>query len=158
MRGWACLRPFSAIGAACKRETSMLQAKRTLSPSLTAAMLTAACFGIVPISNANAQSQSPALPGQTQPGQTQSVPEQKLDATAAAIKKLTAVREDYEERIKAAEPSDKERIASEAKGALEKAITDQGLSLPEYTQILVIARNDPEVQEKIIQRLGALDK
>jgi uncharacterized protein DUF4168 len=135
----------------------MLRAKQRL--TFTAAMLTATWLSAVPMSNAHAQSQSPALPGQTQPGHTepgqaQTVPDQKLDQAAAAIKKLATVREDYEQRINAAEPNDKERIAEEAKGALAKAITDQGLSLPEYTQILVIARNDPAVQDKIIQRLG----
>ena len=130
----------------------MLRAKQRL--TFTAAMLTVTWFSAVPMSNAHAQSQSPALPGQTEPGQTQTVPDQKLDQAAAAIKKLATVREDYEQRINAAEPNDKERIAEEAKGALAKAITDQGLSLPEYTQILVIARNDPAVQDKIIQRLG----
>jgi hypothetical protein len=130
----------------------MLRVKQRL--SFTAAMLTATWLSAVPMSNAHAQSQSPALPGQTEPGQAQTVPDQKLDQAAAAIKKLATVREDYEQRINAAEPNDKERIAEEAKGALAKAITDQGLSLPEYTQILVIARNDPAVQDKIIQRLG----
>jgi hypothetical protein len=37
-------------------------------------------------------------------------------------------------------------------------VTDQGLSLPEYTSILVIAQNDPEVQKKILQRLGPSGK
>jgi hypothetical protein len=90
--------------------------------------------------------------------QTQNVPDQKLDAAAAAIKQLATVREDYEQRISAAEPTDRERIAEEAKTALAKAITDQGLSLPEYTSILVIAQNDPEIQEKILRRLGPSDK
>ena len=134
----------------------MLRTARRL--TFTAAILTATWFCAVPASHAHAQSQSPAPPGQMEPNQTQNVPDQKLDAAAAAIKKLASVREDYEQRIQAAEPSDKERIAEEAKGALAKAITDQGLSLPEYTQILVIARNDPAVQDKIIQRLGTPDK
>jgi hypothetical protein len=134
----------------------MLRANHRL--TFTAAMLTITWLCAVPATNAHAQSQPPALPGQTQPGQTQNIPDQKLDAAAAAIKKLATVREDYEQRIQAAEPNDKERLTEEAKGALAKAITDQGLSLPEYTQILVIARNDPEVQEKIIQRLGTSDK
>jgi hypothetical protein len=131
----------------------MLRATRTLTPSLTAAVLAVTWFYAVPASSAYAQSQPPGLSDQTS-----NVPDQKLDAAAAAIKQLATVREDYEQRIKAAEPTDRERIAEEAKTALAKAITDQGLSLPEYTSILVIARNDPDVQEKILQRLGSSDK
>jgi hypothetical protein len=141
----------------------MLRAEQRL--TFTAAMLAATWFCAAPMSNAHAQAQSPApsqspspaLPGQTQPNQKQDISDQKLDAAAAAIKKLATVREDYEQRIQAAQPNDKERLAEEAKGALAKAITDQGLSLPEYTQILVIARNDPAIQDKIIQRLGPAD-
>jgi hypothetical protein len=131
----------------------MLRATRTLTSSLAAAVLAATSFYAAPASNAYAQSQSPGFPGQTS-----NVPDQKLDAAAAAIKQIASVREDYEQRIVAAEPTDRERIAEEAKGALAKAVTDQGLSLPEYTSILVIAQNDPEVQEKILQRLGPSGK
>jgi hypothetical protein len=127
----------------------MLRAPRILTSSLTAAVLAVTWFYAVPASNGYAQPQPPGLTDQMP-----NVPDQKLDAAAAAIKQLATVRDDYEQRIKAAEPTDKERIAEEAKTALAKAITDQGLSLPEYTSILVIARNDPEVQEKILQRLG----
>ena len=39
-----------------------------------------------------------------------------------------------------------------------KAITDQGLSVEEYTLILVVAQNDPVVREKILQRIGPSPK
>jgi hypothetical protein len=55
--------------------------------------------------------------------------------------------------LAAAAPSDKERIANEAINALAKAVTDQGLSLEEYDSILEVAQNDPEVREKIRQRI-----
>jgi hypothetical protein len=41
----------------------------------------------------------------------------------------------------------------EANSALTRAVTDQGLSVEEYTAIMVIAQNDPQVREKILQRL-----
>ena len=42
---------------------------------------------------------------------------------------------------------------AEANDALEKAVTDQGLSVEEYSSILEVAKNDPEVRGKIIQRI-----
>jgi hypothetical protein len=44
-------------------------------------------------------------------------------------------------------------IADEGNTALAKAITEQGLSLDEYSSILVVAQNDPVVREKILQRI-----
>ena len=34
-----------------------------------------------------------------------------------------------------------------------KAVTDRGLSVEEYTSILEVAGNDPDVRQKIIQRI-----
>jgi Domain of unknown function (DUF4168) len=51
--------------------------------------------------------------------------------------------------------TDKERIAEEGNKAMEKAITDQGLSVEEYTAILNAAQNDPDVGDKLVQRLQA---
>jgi|EndMetStandDraft_5_1072996.scaffolds.fasta_scaffold401988_2 hypothetical protein len=128
----------------------MLRATRNVLPSLTVATLAVAWLHAVPASNASAQSQAQP-PGLSEP--TPNVSDQKLDAAAAAIKQVITIKEDYEQRIEAAAPTDKERVAGEAKTALEKAVTDQGLSLPEYSAILVVAQNDPEVKEKILQRL-----
>jgi hypothetical protein len=125
---------------------------------LAAAALAAAWLLSVPAANAHAQSpqaQSPdaQTPSQEPSDQTPNVPDQKLDAAAAAIKQVVAVKDDYQQRLDAAEPSDKKRIAEEANNALVKAVTDQGLAVEEYTSVLVAAQNDPEVREKILQRI-----
>ena len=94
--------------------------------------------------------QSPS-PGATD--QPSNIPDQKIDAAAAAIQRVASIKQDYQQRIAAAAPDDKERILKEAIGALEKAVTDQGLSVEEYDSILTVAQNDPKVLEKIRQRL-----
>ena len=54
----------------------------------------------------------------------------------------------------AAAPSgDRKRIANEASDALTKAVTDQGLSVNEYAEIVDAAQNDAGVREKILQRI-----
>jgi phosphatidate phosphatase PAH1 len=83
----------------------------------------------------------------------ESISEQKLDATAAALEQVASVKEDYQRRIKAADPADKNRLAEEGHNALVKAVTDKGLSVEEYTSILEVAENDPAVREKILQRM-----
>jgi predicted ATPase with chaperone activity len=113
---------------------------------LSAAMLVAAVPAV------SAQEQSPA-PSPSEP--SQNIPDQKLDAAAAALNQIANVKENYQQRIDSASPDEKQRLATEANGALVKAVTDQGLSLEEYTAIIVVAQNDPVVREKIIQRLRA---
>lgn len=66
---------------------------------------------------------------------------------------MTAVKENYQQKLAEAPTAEKERIVGEAQAAMAKAVTDQGLSVEEYTAILQVAQNNPTVQDKIIQRL-----
>ena len=111
--------------------------------------------GLMPLAAANAQVQPPS-PGLSE--QTPNISDQKLDAAAAAIEQVASLKQDYQQRIAAAAPADRERIASEAMDALAKAVTDQGLSVEEYDSILEVAQNDPDVREKIRQRIRPLVK
>jgi hypothetical protein len=118
---------------------------RTWTPFLTAAILATAVPAV------NAQVQSPA-PSPSQP--SQSIPDQKLDATAAALNQIADVKESYTKQIEATpSESDKQRLVDDANKALVKAVTDQGLSVEEYTSIMVVAQNDPMVRQKILQRM-----
>ncbi len=60
---------------------------------------------------------------------------------------------EYQQRVDQASGSDKQQLVNEANGKMAKAITDQGLSVQEYTTIIVTAQNDPTVKEKLLQRL-----
>jgi Spy/CpxP family protein refolding chaperone len=130
---------------------------------LAATVLAAAWLLSFPAANAHAQSpqaQSPEAqtPSPDSSDQQPNVPDQKLDATAAAIRQVVAVKDDYQQRLDAADPSDKKRIAEEANSALVKAVTDQGLSVDEYASIMVVAQNDPAVRDKLVQRIRSSAK
>lgn len=115
---------------------------------------TAAGLLLMPV--ANAQNQSPSTPPSATPKSTTAptnIPDKKLDATAAAVKRVTAVRENYEQKLSKAPDADKEKIVGEANEAISKAVTDQGLSIEEYTSIMRVAQNDPVVRDKLLQRL-----
>jgi hypothetical protein len=120
-----------------------------LMPPLAATVVTVAWLFTVPVANTQTRSPSPGSSEQT----PKNIPDQKLDAAAAALEQVASVKEDYQRRIKAADPSDRDRIAEEAHNALVKAVTDRGLSVEEYSSILQLAENDPGVREKIIQRI-----
>ena len=115
--------------------------------------LAAACLVAVWLFSAaavNAQAQSPSS-GPSE--QSQNISEQKLDAAAAAMQQVASVKQSYQQRIEAASPDDKQRLADEGGKALANAVTGQGLSIEEYNSIITVAQNNPEVREKILQRV-----
>ena len=124
----------------------MQQLTRTLA---TAAFAATCVFG-VPAIGAQAQSQAPVPDASAQP---RDIPDQKLDAAVAAMQQVASLRQSYQQRLETAPPSDKERIADEANMALQKAVTDKGLSVDEYSEILTTAQSDPKVRGKILQRI-----
>ena len=110
------------------------------------------------VSTARAQAdRTPGLSARAPTEQTPDIPEQKLDAAVAAIKQIATVKADYEQKIEAAPPSDRERIADEAESALVRAVTDNGLSVKEYESIIVVAQNNPEILQKIIRKIRPWD-
>jgi Domain of unknown function (DUF4168) len=81
------------------------------------------------------------------------IPDQKLDAAAAALQKVVDLQQTYKQRMATAAPKDKDRIAKEADQQLSKAVTDQGLTVDEYSSILQVAQNDPDVRQRLLQRV-----
>jgi len=79
--------------------------------------------------------------------------EQKLDAAAAAIQQVAGLRQGYQQRMAEAGPAEQKRIAVETGTAVRKAVTDQGLSVTEYNEILETAQKDPDLRDRLVQRL-----
>src|SRR5258708_30725682 len=119
---------------------------RSATRSLAAAVLAAACQLWVPAASAQGPSPSPPSPGLTQP--SPDIPDPKLDAAAAALAQVATVKQNYQQRIEQAAPTDKERIAVEANAALVNAVEDQGLTVEEFNSILVVAHNDPDARAR----------
>jgi hypothetical protein len=97
-----------------------------------------------------AQAPAPAAPVQTQPA---NISDQKLDAAAAALEKVSGLKQSYEQKLSSASAGEREKIANEASDALSRAVTDQGLSVEEYNSIIQVAQNDPQVRQKILSRV-----
>jgi Domain of unknown function (DUF4168) len=131
--------------------------------SLAAAAVMVAWQLSVPVANAQAPSPSPGASDQSAKDpsakdQSANVPDQKLDAAAAALQRVVTLKADYQQRIDSAPAADRQRLAEEGSNALMKAVTDQGLSVEEYSSILTVAQNDPDVRQKILQRIRPADK
>jgi len=105
---------------------------------------------------ANAQQQAPSGPSATTPRPTTTptnISDKKLDAAAAAVKKVSVIKNNYEQQLAQAPVAEKKRLESEAGDAMAKAVTDQGLSIEEYTTIMQVAQKDPVVRDKLLQRI-----
>ena len=101
------------------------------------------------------QAQSlPNTPPLQTPSPSAPISDEKLNAAAAAIGQVSTIQQSYESKIAAAPASDKQRLAKERKDALDKAVTDQGLSVDEYNTIIRTAQNDPTVRDKLTQRMS----
>ena len=102
---------------------------------------------------ARPQAQSPTTQAPRSQSPSPTLSDEKLNAAAAAIGQVTSIRQNYERKISKAPPSDKRRLAEEENDALQKAVTDQGLSVDEYNSIIRIAEYDPAVRQKLAKRI-----
>jgi hypothetical protein len=127
---------------------------RLFTQSLATAILTAGCYVSIPTVNVLAQS-PPSGPSTSAPD----LSDQKLSATAAAMERVVSVQRDYRQRIAEVEaPAEKQRILARANEELTKAVTEQGLSVEEYTSILDAARGNPEIRDKLLQHIRPSDQ
>ena len=135
------------------------QIMRSVTYTLSAALLVAlAQFSAASAQTPPVQSPQTEVPQAQSSDQTipaASIPNQKLDAAAAAMQRVASLKRDYLKLLEDAAPDDQPRIVTEASSALEKAVTDQGLSVEEYTTIVEMAENDVQVRQKIIERMQA---
>lgn len=119
--------------------------------SYVAAIGVAGSLLAVPAGVATAQSNPPVQP--QAPAATADISDQKIDAVAAAVEQVARLEQDFRSQIQSAPSTDRQRILTEANTAITKAVTDQGLSVEEYGRIIQVAANDPDLRQKILQRL-----
>ena len=118
--------------------------------------MTLTAAGLLFMPAANAQQQAPSGPSSTTPSPRTTpanIPDKKLDAAAAAVKKVSVIKNNYDQQVAEAPVAEKQRLESEAGDAMAKAVTEQGLSIEEYTTILKVAQKDPVVRDKLLQRM-----
>ena len=90
---------------------------------------------------------------QNQPS-TSDISDQKLDQVAAAMLRADSLHKSYQQKLDQTPPEKQNSVIAEANNALQKAITDQGLSIDEYNTIIKTAQSDPAIRDKLVQRLG----
>jgi uncharacterized protein DUF4168 len=118
---------------------------------------TAVMLAWAPATTAQSGKPDTASPGATAP--SSNITDQKLDAAAAALQRVVSLQQQYRAKLaQTPDASDQQRLVAEANGELAKAVTDQGLSVEEYSSIMQVAQNDPEVRGKLLQRIDPAAK
>ena len=101
---------------------------------------------------------TPALAQQSQPPQTPGAPVQNGEMSDAmvhkvgtALRQVTTIRQDYEQRAKAANTQQQmQDLNDQAQKDMVKAIGAQGLSLQQYQRAIQMAQADATLRQRVI--------
>ena len=76
--------------------------------------------------------------------------EKRLNDFAAAAKEVFAIRQKYAPQFEAAgNETDKKQIVQQARGEMEQAIKGKGLTIDQYNEVLVAAKDDQALADKL---------
>jgi Domain of unknown function (DUF4168) len=89
-----------------------------------------------------------AIPSQT--GQA-AIPEQTIGKAGAALHDVAKLQQKYQGQMDAASPAQKKGISEQANAEAVQAIQSHGLSVQEYSNVVRIAQNDPQVKQRLLE-------
>ena len=107
-------------------------------------------MSIVPLA---AQQPSPSEPD-TMSGTTPNarVPDETVARTGAALRRVAEIHNVYAPKVEAAPtPDERTRLSSQATDAARKAISDQGLTVEQYNEVVVAAQDNTELEERLLE-------
>jgi phage protein D len=74
-----------------------------------------------------------------------------VQKVGAALRQVTAIRQTYEQRAKTADTQQQTQdLNNQARQEIVKAISDQGLSVPQYQQAIQMAQANPTLRQRVI--------
>lgn len=95
-------------------------------------------------------------PGQQAPAAQPTVTEEQIESFVVAARELGEINARYSPQLEQTEDTAKqEQIRREASGNMVEAIREAGLTVEEYNQIYTLTRTDPDVADKVKQKLDA---
>jgi hypothetical protein len=79
------------------------------------------------------------------------IPDEVVTKVGKAIAQIEAIRQDYTERLGAVSAQDAKRaLAERAEHEMVKAVTDEGLTVSEYNEVIEAAQSDKDVEERVL--------
>ena len=74
----------------------------------------------------------------------------------AALRQVAQVEQTYSQRLQSANtPEQKQDISKQANDAAATAITQQGLTIDQYKQVIQAAQSDPALKQRVLAAAGA---
>lgn len=96
-----------------------------------------------------------AVFAQVAPNQAAQLDDQNLRNFAKVYVQVEKIRQEYEPRAKgAANPDEGKQIQQEAQGKFREALTKEGMTEENYSQIFQVARADEGVRKKVLQMIA----
>jgi len=89
-----------------------------------------------------------ALPAQT--GAAAAPDAVTIGKAGAALHDVVRVQAKYQGKWEAASPEQKQSVSDQANAEAVQAIQSHGLSVQEYSNVIRIAQNDPQVKQKLL--------
>lgn len=68
----------------------------------------------------------------------------------AALRQTTTIRQKYAERAQSMTPAQQQQLTGQAQSEMVRAISDQGLSVQQYNQVLQLAQADPTLKQRLL--------
>jgi hypothetical protein len=79
-----------------------------------------------------------------------------VSKVGTAAVRVVEIRQSFTPRLVAAQSqAERDSVEQEATSALVEAISDQGLSVDEYNEVVAAAQADPELEERLLTAASA---
>ena len=89
-------------------------------------------------------------PNATAPAQKAKISDKRLNDFVAAAKEVYAIRQKYAPQFKAASnDAEKRQVIQSAQGEMKQAIQNRGLTVEQYNEVLVAAKDDQALADRI---------
>ena len=100
--------------------------------------------------NAAGPQSGAAGPGVT--GQQGKLSDTTVQKVGTALRQMASIRQEYSERAQATPaPQQQKELTDQAQTEMVKVISDQGLSVQQYNQVIQMAQADPALKERLLQ-------
>jgi len=79
------------------------------------------------------------------------VPDQVVSQVGKAVAEILKLRQSLEESMAVAKSDEeKQSLADQVEGAAVRAISDQGLTVDQYNQVITAAQGDSDLEERVL--------
>ena len=85
-------------------------------------------------------------------GGTAAISDEMIEKVGTAVGRIAAIQQSYGPRVAAAESKDeKQGLQKQATIDAVKAISDQGLTVEQYNEVVVAAQDDTELEGRLLE-------